>query len=76
MESLDSKENQCWEYEECQMSIAEYQHYLEVLASAEMTVLLDRMDQQAAQIEEQSAIIAETQLEARYASCLQELSME
>ena len=42
----DNEGNQAWSYEECQMSLAEYEKYLEVLASPEMAIMLEKFESQ------------------------------
>lgn len=45
-EITDKEENAAWSYDECQMSLAEYEKYLEVVASAEMSILLEKFENQ------------------------------
>lgn len=45
-ESKDVDDNDCWNYDERQMSLAEYERYLEIMSSAEMTVIIERFEQQ------------------------------
>ena len=45
-EVKDNEGNQAWSYEECQMSLAEYEKYLEVLASPEMAIMLEKFESQ------------------------------
>ena len=43
---IDGEGNDAWSYEECQMSLAEYEKYLEVVSSAEMSILLEKFENQ------------------------------
>lgn len=45
-EVKDAEDNDAFQYDECQMSLAEYEKYLEILASAEMSVILEKFEQQ------------------------------
>lgn len=45
-EVKDSEGNTAWSYEECQMSLAEYEKYLEVMKSAEMSIILEKFESQ------------------------------
>lgn len=45
-ETKDQDNNNAWSYEECQMSLAEYDEYLELMESPEMSVLIERFEMQ------------------------------
>lgn len=45
-EIKDRDNNNAWSYEECQMSLAEYKEYLEIMESPEMSVLIERFEMQ------------------------------
>ena len=44
--AVDDDDNECWEYEECSMTLKEYKHYIEILSSVEMQTILERLDMQ------------------------------
>lgn len=45
-EIKDAEDNDAFQYDECQMSLAEYESYLAMLASTEMSVILEKFEQQ------------------------------
>lgn len=45
-EVKDADDNDCFTYDECQMSLTDYEHYLEVMSSVEMTAIIERFEQQ------------------------------
>lgn len=45
-QTVDGEGNDAWSYEECQMSLAEYDKYLEHMTSIEMSVLLEKFENQ------------------------------
>ena len=45
-QTIDGEGNDAWSYEECQMSLAEYEKYLELMESPEMLIILERFEMQ------------------------------
>ena len=45
-QTIDGEGNDAWSYEECQMSLAEYAKYLELMESPEMSIVLERFEMQ------------------------------